>query len=200
MATQSRTTTTGPTLYRLTVRQFETMIDAGVFPEGAHVELLGGLLVDQMTKNPPHDFAVTRLDSRLRAMLLPAAWHVREEKATMLGRRWRPEPDLAVVRGSDDLYRNRFPRAADVGLLIEVSDTSYAADRGAKWRRYAAVGIPVYWIVNLDKRVVEVYGSPAGRGKLAKYRDVATFGKDDEVPVVIDGREVGRIVVKDILP
>ena len=40
----------------------------------------------------------------------------------------------------------------------------------------------------------------SGRGKKAAYRAVATFGKDVEVPVVIDGREVGRIGVKDILP
>jgi hypothetical protein len=44
--------------YRLTVHQFETMIDAGVFHDDDHVELLGGILVDMMVKNDPHDFAI----------------------------------------------------------------------------------------------------------------------------------------------
>jgi hypothetical protein len=44
--------------YRLTVRQFETMIDAGVFHNDDRVDLLGGFLVDKMVKNDPHDFAI----------------------------------------------------------------------------------------------------------------------------------------------
>ena len=36
--------------YRLTVDQFLAMIDAGIFPHDAHVELLGGVLIQMMTK------------------------------------------------------------------------------------------------------------------------------------------------------
>lgn len=198
MATQTQATT-GPKLYRLDVQQFEKMIEAGVFPEGVHVELLGGLLVAKMTKNPAHDYAVGETADILRG-IVGRNWKVSEEKSSALGRSWMPEPDIAVIRGPRTQYRTRRPKPADLILVVEVSDTSYATDRGAKWRRYAAVGIPVYWIINIPKRVVEVSGSPSGRGNAAKYRDVATFGEDDEVPVVIDGNEVGRIVVKDILP
>lgn len=123
-----------------------------------------------------------------------------EEKYLSLGRHWIPRPDALVIRGSLNQYRERMPEAKDSGLIVEVSDSTYATDRGLKWRRYAAVGIPVYWIVNLEKRVVEVYGSPSGRGKAAKYGDAMMFGPDDAVPVVLDGREVGRIAAKDLLP
>lgn len=34
----------------------------------------------------------------------------------------------------------------------------------------------------------------------AKYRDMNAFSADAEIPVVIDGREVGTISVNDILP
>ena len=44
MATEVNATGKGLVPYRLTVRQFERMIDAGIFPEGAHLELLGGCL------------------------------------------------------------------------------------------------------------------------------------------------------------
>jgi hypothetical protein len=37
--------------YRISVRQFEKMIDAGTFRDEGHVELLGGLLIDKMVKN-----------------------------------------------------------------------------------------------------------------------------------------------------
>lgn len=199
--TTSPTQATHPGLrpYRLTVRQFETMIAAGVFPDGARVELLGGRLVEAMTKNSPHHFAIFQLGDALRG-ILPTGWYVREEKSIVLGRFWRPEPDLAVIRGPRERYRSGDPRPEDLALLIEVSDESYAKDRGVKWRRYAANRVPVFWIVNLPARRVEVFSAPAGRGKSASYRGVVTFGEEDEVPVVIKGREVGRIAVRDLLP
>ena len=54
-------TASGVVPYRLTVRQFEKMIDAGIFRDEDHVELLGGLLVDKMVKHPPHNVAVGNL-------------------------------------------------------------------------------------------------------------------------------------------
>ena len=43
---------------------------------------------------------------------------------------------------------------------------------------------------------VEVYRDPAGRGKAASYREAVTFEAGSEVPVVIDGHDLGRISVK----
>ncbi len=203
MATRTRMTSSGLALYRLTVRQFEAMIDAGVFLYDARdplrVELLGGTLVDKLTRDNPHAYAVGCLGDHLRGSL-PTGWRVREEKSITLGRFSRPEPDVVAVRGRHEDYRTQAPRAQDVALLIEVADISYAKDRGAKWRLYAAWGIPIYWIINLPARQVEVYGNPAGRGRAAVYRDVQTFGADADVPVVIGGQEVGRVAVRDLLP
>jgi Uma2 family endonuclease len=198
MATQTRASGSGLVPYRLSVRQFERMIDAGVFPEGARVELIGGLLVDKMTKNDPHDACVAQLGESLRPML-PAGWSVREEKSVVLGGRDRPEPDVAVVRGRPLDFFRRAPRPPDIGLLVEVADTTYVKDRGSKWHRYARAGTPYYWIVNLPARQVEVYSAPARVGKSATFRDVATYRITDEVPVIIEGSEVGRIPVKDLL-
>ncbi len=183
--------------YRMSVRQFERMIGAGLFPDRARVELLGGVLCRKMTKNDPHDFAVDLLGATLNRLLEPA-WFAREEKSVVLGKFWRPEPDIAVVRAPRERYRDRAPRAADLGLLIEVSDVSYATDRGVKWRRYAAVGVSTYWIVNLAQKRIEVYGRPSGRGRAAAFQDVAFYGADGEVPLVLDGRELGCIAVKDL--
>jgi Uma2 family endonuclease len=185
--------------YRLTVRQFDKMIDAGVFRDSDHVELLGGLLVKQMTKYEPHDFAVGAIGDILRGMLSKAEWNVREEKSAKLGRYWRPEPDIAVARGPRDRYRSKCPRAADLWFVVEVAESSYAKDRGLKWRGYAAAGISMYWIVNVPLSRIEIYTEPSGKGKSAAYASVKVYEKGDEVPVLLDGRELGRFKVSDVL-
>ena len=55
---------------------------------------------------------------------------------------------------------------------------------------------PVYWIVNLDRRVVEVFSLPMSRA----YRSRLIFKEGHSVPVVIDGAQIGHVAVKDILP
>ncbi len=186
-------------LYRLTVDQFAKMIDAGVFADGARVELLGGLLVEKMTTNDPHDYAIGTLDDLTRPML-PAGWITREQQSLKLGRFWRPEPDFVIVRGFRKDYLSRTPRPADLALLVEVADSSYAKDRGPKWRGYAAARVAPYWIANFPKRRLEIYDAPAGRGNSARYESCQVFGQDAEVPVRIEGREVGRIAVRELLP
>ncbi len=206
MTTDLRPTTEEPTRrgpawqpYRLTVSQFLAMIDAGVFPYDAHVELLGGVLVQMMTKGDPHDYTLGAIAEELRRSV-PEGWLLREDKSLQLGPRSRPEPDVTIVRGPRQQYTHRTPHARDTGLVVEVSDLSYAYDRSEKWRASAAARIPIYWIVDLDKAQVEVHAEPIGRGKAAHYRLATIFGIDAEVPVVIDGRELGRVVVKEILP
>ena len=183
--------------YRLTVGQFLAMIDAGIFPVDAHVELLGGMLVRMMTKGNPHDYTLGMISEELRRSI-PDGWFLREDKSLQIGPRSRPEPDVAIVRGPRKQYSKRTPHARETALVVEVSESSHAYDRGEKWRAYAAARIPIYWIVNLGKSQVEIYTEPIGRGQKASYRECATFGADAEVPVVIDGREVGRIATREI--
>jgi Uma2 family endonuclease len=185
--------------YRLSVKQFLAMIDAGIFPRNAHVELLGGVLIQMMVKGNPHDNTLDTLADAVRR-LVPEGWVLREDKSLQLGPYSRPEPDIAVVRGPRSQFYTRTPHAKETTFVVEVAESSYAYDRGVKWRAYAAARIPIYWIVNLNKSQIEVYREPAGRGPTALYRESAAFGIDAEVPVMIDGQEVGRIVIRDILP
>ncbi len=197
--TQDASTKRGWKPYRLTVDQFLAMIAAGVFPDDAHVELLGGILVQTMTKGTPHDATLDALADAIRR-LIPAGWILREDKSLQLGPRSRPEPDVAVVRGPRASYFRKTPHARETAMVAEVSESTYRYDRGEKWRRYAAARIAIYWIVNLSESRVEVYRDPIGRGRSAGYRQAETFGIDTEVPVVIDGVDVGRLAVRDILP
>jgi Putative restriction endonuclease len=109
-----------------------------------------------------------------------------------------PEPDVALARGDAKDYTNRHPGPADLALVVEVSKSSLTEDRQMA-NIYGPAGIPVYWIVNLTAPQVEVY-------TLLKRRATMTYGKPrifksgQSVPVVIEGQEVGRIAVVDILP
>jgi Uma2 family endonuclease len=84
--------------------------------------------------------------------------------------------------------------------MVEVADSSLELDRTTKQRIYARAKIPIYWIVNLIDRQVEVYTNPTGAGAQAKYRNRRIFAENGEVPVVLNGQEVGRIAVRELLP
>lgn len=200
MATGSRhqATANAPALYRFDVGQVDRMIDAGVFRDEDHVELLEGVLVAKMTKHQPHNISVGKAANALRRTV-PAGWTISEEKAVLINRRTRPEPDIAVIRGSFDDYPVRPPGPKDIAILVEVSDSTYRQDRGLKWRLYASARVALYWIVNLATRQVEVYSAPTGRGKSASYAACTTFAATDEVPVVVEGVEVGRVRAADLL-
>jgi Putative restriction endonuclease len=186
-----------PGIYRMSPRQFRKAIEAGVFGE-RHVELLGGIPFI-MCENPPHIFASSRVHSGLFALAARLRWFVNKEHRLELGQ-WLPLPDAVILEGPDTIYGTRLARADDVALLVEVADTSYARDSGPKLRRYATFRIPVYWIVDLNRRLVEVRGQPFGKGKQAGYARCDTYLEHDHVPVVLAGLEVGRIAVAQLLP
>lgn len=185
-------------VYRLTVAQYHTAIDAGVFSEGDPIELLEGLLVQKMSKSPPHVVALARLLRAITA-LAPAGWSVRSQDPITLGD-GEPEPDLAVVRGAIDDYLAAHPTPPDIGLVVEVADSSLDRDRGIKLRSYARASLPEYWIVNLVDRCIEVYTSPDAAASTPTYRTRTTAGPGDSLELTLRGAACGRLRVDDLLP
>jgi Uma2 family endonuclease len=183
-----------PVLYRISVDEYDRMVEAGVFGD-ARIELIQGFLVKKMPKKPPHIFSTQTL-SELLALIVPPGWYIRKEDPVRIPDYDEPEPDLAVARGSRTDYRARLPGPEEIALLTEVSESTLAIDRGEKLLAYAAGGIPVYWIINLVDRRVEVYTSPGPAG----YQSHTDFTPGMEIPVVVAGVECGRIAVNDILP
>jgi hypothetical protein len=184
-------------MYRMTPRQFRKAMEAGVFGEHK-VELLGGIPFI-MAEKPPHILASSRVHSAMRALAGQPRWFVNKDHRLELGQ-WLPLPDTVVLEGPDTIYGTRLARADDVALLVEVADTSYSKDSGPKLRRYASFRIPVDWIVDLNRRIVEVRVQPFGKGKQAGYARRDIYQEQDHVPVVLDGIEVGRIAVAQLLP
>jgi Uma2 family endonuclease len=185
-------------LRRFTVDEYHQMIDAGILDETDRVELLEGYVVLKMPRNPPHDGTIQIVRRRL-TVALPSGWDIRIQSAITLPDS-EPEPDLAVVRGDERSYLSRHPGAADVGLAVEVADTSLQRDRDDKGRIYAQVGIPTYWIINLVAHQVEVYTQPSGPTGAPSYAQRQDFALGSSVALVLDGAVVASIPVADLLP
>jgi Uma2 family endonuclease len=187
-----------PILYQLSIAQYHAMLQQGILKDEDRVELLEGYLVTKMGKNPPHATGL-RLLRRALGRLLPGGWFLDTENPVTTPDS-EPEPDVAVVRGMEEQYSARHPGPADVGLLVEVADTTLPTDRGLKLRLYARSGIPVYWIVNLNDRQVEVYTDPSGPADEPTYRHRQDYGPDAVVPIILDGQERASLAVRDLLP
>ena len=185
-------------IFRLTVEQYHEMIRAGILGPDDHVELLEGWLVRKMTKNPPHVVSTALTADELRR-IVPAGWHVANQDPVTT-RDSEPEPDVSVVRGKVRDYTKRHPGPEDLALAVEVADTSLERDRRLKARVYARAQIPIYWIVNINERVLEVYTQPTSLGRWPKYSSQDVLREGQSVTVVLDGRKVGKIAVRDLLP
>jgi Uma2 family endonuclease len=182
-------------LFRLTVGQYDKIVASGIIAEIKRVELIEGLLVAKMGRNRPHVQSGKR-GFRAIERLLPAGWHVSKEDPVVVSEGSKPEPDLSVVRGEIEDFDHRDVTAADVALVVEIAESSLSVDRLEMKRIYSASRIPVYWIVNLIDRQLEVYTDP-DRGE---YRTTTILNADQNVEIILDGVAVGSIAVADLLP
>jgi Uma2 family endonuclease len=183
--------------FRWTAEQFQKAAEDGWFGD-RKVELLDGD-VYYMVRNALHRNCVWKLYELLGALLYKEKWTITREDDIEMGDAWVPSPDIAVLRGSFDLLRDDLLKGAGVALLIEVSHKTYASDRGRKLPRYAHNKIPVYWIVSIERRTVEVFSGPVGQGDLATYAGTPlTFHEGDTIPVELDGFVVGHLDVTEI--
>ncbi|MQY37823.1 hypothetical protein SRB17_58290 [Streptomyces sp. RB17] len=127
-----------------------------------HTELIDGSLVFVSPQRIFHADAIDMLISGLRRTAPPEV-KVKREMTVVIDKRNGPEPDVSVVRAEAVTGRRQTHfKAADVLLAIEViSPDSEARDRDTKPHKYAAAGIPHFWLVDMagqdDHPVVQVY-------------------------------------------
>jgi Uma2 family endonuclease len=179
------------------IEQYEAMVESGIFTERDRLQLINGMLVAKPTPCDDHSVADDLCQHELSAVV-PAGWFVRSNNPIRLSPDGSPEPDEAVIRGSTRDYgrgKKGKPAAQDIAMVVEIAQSSLRQDR-EMIGVYGQGGIPVYWIVNLVDRQVEVYSDPRPDG-YAK-REIYRTGQD--VPAVVDGTIVGRIAVDDLLP
>ena len=183
---------------RFSVAEYHKLIDAGILTEDNPVELLEGWIVPKMTRKPPHDGTIDLANGVLLTYVV-LGWFVRIQQAIATADS-EPEPDLVVVRGDRRSFLQRHPGPTDIGLLIEVSDTTLSQDRHVKGRLYAHSGIPSYWIINLADGWIEVYTDPDVTADPPVYRTRTDYRPGQQVPLVLDGKTVAMLPVADLLP
>lgn len=146
---------TQPAVRRWTYDEF-----ARLPADGNRQEVIGGDLYVTPSPRPIHSRVATRIATLLDRFT------VEHDLGTVFG---NPvdvlfaegdhlTPDLVFVRRErEGIISDRGVEAAP-DLVVEVLSRSTAErDRGIKRKRYAWFGVPEYWVVDVDARLVEVY-------------------------------------------
>jgi Uma2 family endonuclease len=179
------------------VDEYHRLIDTGFLGEDDPVQLLEGYMVLKMPPKPPHSNTVTRA-IRTVVRILPDVWQLRSEQPITLADS-EPQPHIALARGDHTTFRVRHPNPADIGLVVEVADTSLSVDRADMGRIYARAALPVYWIINVVDRQVEVYTDPRPNDPVPAYATRTDYRPGDVVPLILDGQLVARLPVDELL-
>lgn len=170
-------------LFRWTVEKYDRMVELGILTKEHRVELIEGQIVEMAPIGPGHAYWVDRLVQAFVTQLGDRAV-VRPQGPVRLFPRSEPEPDLAILRGPHERYREKHPGPEDVLLVIEVADSSLAYDRDVKAGMYARHGIPELWIWDVQGEAVEVYQDPGPEG----YRSVRRAARDETLePLALPG-------------
>ena len=180
-------------LRRFSTDEYHKMIESGILTSNARVELLEGWIIKKMSQNPPHAGSVCRIN-RWLGRCLPDAWSFRCQGPITLADS-EPEPDFTLARGEQGTYDCRHPGPSDIGIVLEVADSTLLADRRYKGTLYANEKIPEFWLINLVKRKIEVYTKPRG----GKYGKKVEYAETDAVPLILDGVKVADVSVAELM-
>lgn len=163
------------TIARLTLGEYDRMIEHGVFDRQRRLEFIRGEIREMNPIGPEHEDILDLLTSWSFEHLPKGRVRVRiQESIGLPGLESAPQPDLVWAVQGD--YRRRRPAAGEVLLLVEVADSSLEYDAGEKAALYAEAGIADYWVVNIPDRSIEVRRDPEGN----RYRTLQAFAGDEE--------------------
>jgi len=143
---------------RYTSEEFLRMVELGAI--GRREYLWNGEIVEAMSKKRSHRNVEAGLQRLLWDIFPADQWSVLPEAPLVLPNGRVPQPDLMLLAGGFAAYAGKDIEPADVAVVIEVGDATYAADAGEVLRAYAEAGLALYWIVNVAGRQVEVYSDP----------------------------------------
>jgi Uma2 family endonuclease len=158
------------------VKEYEELIDSGFFVGKKRVELIEGELIEKMTQGDPHIGCINRLNWFFTRNLNDDCL-VSVQNAMVVNPYSAPEPDIAILNFRKDFYSTGKAKPEDVLLVIEVSDSTVRYDRQTKMPLYARAGIEEAWLVNLPRKILEVYRSPRN----GKYEVVQKLLRDESV-------------------
>lgn len=177
------------------VAECRFLTDSGLLEPGKY-ELIEGEIVFKMGQGRLHIIAISHILTVLAAIFGLAS--LQNQAQIGIGERDEfndPEPDVAVLRGRVDDYREREPNpATEVLLLVEAANTSVKGDTTVKAAIYARHGLPDYWVVIIPTRQLIVHRQPTAQG----YLDVQTYAETETVTPLAAPNSPVRVA--DLLP
>jgi Uma2 family endonuclease len=144
-----------------TVDEYHRMGEAGILTPEDRVELIEGEILQMSPIGNRHAACVDRA-AKLLILRLQDRAVISIQNPVRLDRYSEPQPDVLVLKPRDDFYASTGHTAADVLLMIEVSETTLRYDTQRKVPLYAAAGVPEVWIEDLNNDVILVYREPSG--------------------------------------
>jgi Uma2 family endonuclease len=166
-----------------TVEQLATLPD-----DGQRYEIIDGELYVTPSPTYRHQDAAAELLGRLRAYLkIHRTGSALGAPADVeFGHRTVVEPDVLVLPLIADRRPHDFAEAGRLLLAVEVLSPGTAArDRGIKRELYQRQGVPEYWIVDLDARLIERWRPDDQRPEVVRDRlEWLPEGADE--PFVLD--------------
>lgn len=177
--------TANPVVRRWTREEYERAVEEGYFQPEERLELVDGVLYEMTPQSSDHATGIRFVQRALRS-LDGEGLDLRCQLPLALGFDSEPEPDLAIVPGNPEDYRDAHPTTAV--LVVEVADSSLLHDRKRKARLYARAGIPEYWILNLTHSCLEVFRNPQkgvyqSRTVLREGDSISPLAREITIPV-----------------
>lgn len=144
---------------KIKVVDYHRMFESGILTKEDKVELIKGEIIEMSPSGSLHAAIIDRI-SNFMMLALGNQIIVRSQSPVQISDLSMPEPDISVLKPSQDFYAQAHPLPEDIFLLIEVADSSYRYDKEIKLPVYAKAGISEYWIVNIEKKEIEAHREP----------------------------------------
>jgi len=161
-----------------TADEYYRMGEAGIFGEGARLELIEGEIIEMSPVGNRHIGCVNRANA-LFAVRLATRAVLSVQNPILLSSDTEPQPDIVLARPREDYYGGKRISPADTFLVLEVSDTTLRYDRKRKMPLYAKWGVPELWIENLESDVILVFRDPTPTG----YANTLTLHRGESIAV-----------------
>jgi Uma2 family endonuclease len=153
-----------PRLKKWTKEEYLKLIERGAFDK-QRIYLFRGDIIEMAPHGHEHAYGIAVLTRYLTDTFKPP-YAVRIQLSFVTPGASVPEPDGAVCSAQDAARR---PHPSHADLIVEVAHSSLNEDR-EKAAEYAAAQVPEYWIIDAERRCVEVFRRPeADRAALLGY-------------------------------
>jgi Uma2 family endonuclease len=176
MNQQSRVLTAREWRVPFTADDFVRMMDLGAFAD-MRAELVRGEIEKMLPAHWTHGELNLKLGARILATLGSSGARAGTDVLIRINDTTVRAADLAVIRA--EAQPTKVLEGSDILLVVEIAETTLDRDMADKRVDYASVGVPSYWVVDSNRRVIHRFDDPVD----GDYAKVATSTFDEVVPV-----------------